>query len=65
MTRSKIPPSPNEAPLPVDPNQGPDKSEVPHKTDPKEQPASEDVFERSGVAEDVDDDPFDEGNFPV
>jgi hypothetical protein len=51
--------------MPVDPNQGPDKSEVPHQTDPKEQPASEDVFERSGVAEDVDDDPFDEGNFPV
>lgn len=56
---------PQEAPMPIDPEQQPSPLERPQQEDPKEKPAPPEVPAPESTPEDSDYDPFDEVNFPV
>ena len=64
-TSSTEPDPPVEIPIPVDPKQDPPGPESPQPDDPIPEPVSPEVTDPSDEPEGADDDPFDNGNFPV
>ena len=56
---------PQETPMPVDPKEAPPTPEVPQTNDPVDAPSSPEVPNPDNAPEIPEDDPFDEGNFPV
>ncbi|MEO1638318.1 MAG: hypothetical protein AAFU41_03605 [Pseudomonadota bacterium] len=51
--------------MPVDPKETPPTPEVPQTNDPVDAPSSPEVPNPDNAPEIPEDDPFDEGNFPV
>lgn len=69
MTPSDLPdppmPTPEEAPMPSDPLPAPGQPESPQPSDPMPDPAPQEMPDQNSFEEEDEDDPFDEGNFPV
>ena len=54
-----------EAPMPSDPLPAPGQPESPQPSDPMPDPAPQEMPDQNSLKEEDEDDPFDEGNFPV